>query len=157
MIQEGDYTTRYKEMLRLVTGHDKVRCIETVVANNRQDVEQFHTKYTKEGYEGIMLRTPKSLYQQQYRSKDLLKYKIFKDAEYEVVGHHEGTGGTAVFDCKTKDGKTFGVTMKCSLDEKKEMLSHAQEYYGKQLTVKFQELSLDGIPRFPVGIGFRVD
>jgi len=31
------------------------------------------------------------------------------------------------------------------------------DYYGKQLTVKYQELSADGIPRFPIGLGFRID
>jgi len=31
------------------------------------------------------------------------------------------------------------------------------EYYGKLLTVKYQELSVDGIPRFPIGLGFRMD
>jgi DNA ligase-1 len=157
LIQSETYTDRLQQLSNMTQGLHLVQCIETVEACNRSVVEKLHTLYTTQGYEGVMLRVPSSLYKQQSRSKELLKYKHFKDAEYEVVGHHEGTGGTAVMECKTKEGKIFGVTMKCTTEEKKEMLAHVYEYYGKQLTVKFQELSEEGVPRFPVGIGFRVD
>jgi hypothetical protein len=30
-------------------------------------------------------------------------------------------------------------------------------FIGKQLTVQYQGLSKDGIPRFPVGVGLRMD
>jgi hypothetical protein len=30
-----------------------------------------------------------------------------------------------------------------------------KSYYGKWITVKYQELSKEGVPRFPVGIDFR--
>jgi hypothetical protein len=36
-------------------------------------------------------------------------------------------------------------------------MENVEKYYGKLLTVRYQELSDDGIPRFPVGIGFRID
>jgi DNA ligase-1 len=32
---------------------------------------------------------------------------------------------------------------------------NAAKYIGKKLTVKYQELTKDGIPRFPVGIAIR--
>jgi DNA ligase-1 len=88
------------------------------------------------------------------RSKDLLKYKLFKDDEFEVVGHHEGQGGIPIFECNIKD-KTFSVAMKGTTESKKERMDNVTEFYGKLLTVKYQELSADGIPRFPVGIAFR--
>jgi Flp pilus assembly protein CpaB len=37
----------------------------------------------------------------------------------------------------------------------KDVTKHPAKYIGKELTVRFQELSDDGIPRFPVGISFR--
>jgi ATP-dependent DNA ligase len=157
LIQSDVYTDRLQTLSTITQGLKMVHCIGTVEACNREAIERLHSLYTIQGYEGIMLRVPNGLYKQQSRSKELLKYKHFKDAEYEVVGHHEGTGGTAVFECKTKEGKIFGVTMKCTTEEKKDMLKRVHEYYGKQLTVKFQELSEDNIPRFPVGIGFRMD
>jgi DNA ligase-1 len=67
-----------------------------------------------------------------------------------------GKGDIAVFECQAGD-KTFGVMMKATNEDKQEMLEHIQDYYGKWLTVKYQELSKDGIPRFPVGVGFRIE
>jgi DNA ligase-1 len=45
--------------------------------------------------------------------------------------------------------------MKGTTESKKERMENVEEFYGKLLTVKYQELSADGIPRFPVGIAFR--
>jgi DNA ligase-1 len=129
-----------------------VNLIETKIAKNSEDIELLHDYYTKQGYEGIMLRN-NAIYKDG-RTKDLLKYKKFFDAEFKVVGHHEGNGGIPIFDCAVGD-KTFGVAMKGDMSSRKERMEHVTDYYGKMLTVKYQELSLDGIPRFPVGICFR--
>ena len=104
-----------------------------------------------------MVRIPSGLYKQQCRSKDLLKYKHFKDDEFKVVGVHEGNGGIAVFECITPSGRTFGVNMKCTKEQKQDYLANFEEYRGKMLTVKYQELTDDGVPRFPVGNEFRID
>ena len=137
--------------------------IETIEVTTMKQIEDAHTHYTNNGYEGIMIRT-NGLYKHG-RSKDLLKYKKFKDSEYLVIGHTEGTGahaGTAIFLCQVENqtgnqNKTFHVVMNGPLEKRREMLQHVTDYYGKFLTVKYQELSTDGIPRFPIGLGFRID
>ena len=136
--------------------------VETRQAKSMADIDALHEYFTglTSPYEGVMIRTIGGVYKQQGRSKDLQKYKKFHDEEFEVVGYHEGTGahaGTPIFDCRSKANpdKTFGVTMSGSIDSRKEMMKTIQSYIGKQLTVKYQELSPDGIPRFPVGIAFR--
>ncbi len=139
---------------------DQLICVDTKVANTIDDLEKYHTYYTNQSYEGIMIRTMGGVYKQQGRSKDLQKYKKFHDDEFIVTGYHEGSGahaGTPIFECfsKVNPGKTFGVTMQGTIESKKEMLKNIDKYIGKQLTVKYQELSVDGIPRFPVGIAFR--
>ena len=45
--------------------------------------------------------------------------------------------------------------MQGTLENKRQMMENVREYYGKMLTVKYQEKSNEGIPRFPVGIVFR--
>jgi ATP-dependent DNA ligase len=97
-----------------------------------------------------------ALYKEGARSKDLLKYKKFKDGEFEVVGHHLAKIGTPIpiFECKCGE-KIFSVMMKEDLANKNKRMKNIAEYYGKLLTVKYQELTNDGIPRFPVGISFR--
>jgi DNA ligase-1 len=131
--------------------------IETIEVTKMTEIEDAHFHYTDYGYEGIMIRG-NGLYKHG-RSKDLLKYKKFKDSEYLVVGHTEGTGahaGTAIFTCQS-ESKTFNVVMNGPLEKRREMLKCVNDYYGKYLTVKYQELSVDGIPRFPIGLGFRID
>lgn len=132
--------------------------VETKKVNSVKEIEAYHASCVLRGYEGIMIRTPGGLYRQT-RSKDLLKYKHFKTEEFKVVGHTVGKEGIPVFECLSSEGtkgKTFGVMMKSTLEEKKAMLSEVESYYGKWLTVKYQELSKDGVPRFPVGIDFRM-
>ena len=132
--------------------------IDTIEVTTMKHIEDAHTHYTEYGYEGIMIRGNGPY--KHGRSKDLLKYKKFKDSEYMVVGHAEGTGahaGTAIFVCNNGNGKTFNVVMNGPLEKRREMLKHVDDYYGKLLTVKYQELSVDGIPRFPIGLGFRID
>jgi DNA ligase-1 len=158
------YSERY-QVLKGAFGqtiYSKLILVETNVANSKRDIEDFHTHYTSliNPYEGVMIRTPNGAYKQQGRSKDLQKYKKFMDEEFEVVGHHEGTGahaGTAIFECRSNmnQSKIFSVTMQGTLESKRQMMENVLNYYGKMLIVKYQEKSDDGIPRFPVGLTFR--
>jgi DNA ligase-1 len=158
------YSERY-QVLKGAFGrtiYSKLILVETTIANSKRDIEDFHTHYTNliNPYEGVMIRTPSGSYKQQGRSKDLQKYKKFMDEEFEVVGHHEGTGahvGTPIFECKSNvnQSKIFSVTMQGTLESKRGMMENVRNYYGKMLTVKYQEKSSEGIPRFPVGITFR--
>lgn len=158
------YSERY-QVLRGSFGdtiYSKLILVETNVANSKRDIEDFHTHYTNlaNPYEGVMIRTPNGAYKQQGRSKDLQKYKKFMDEEFEVIGYHEGTGahaGTPIFECKSNvdANKIFSVTMRGTLESKRHMMENVLKYYGKMLTVKYQEKSSEGIPRFPVGIAFR--
>jgi DNA ligase-1 len=133
---------------------DPIIVVPASVITKPSQIETKHADYAAKGYEGIMIRNPLSLYQEQIRSKDLLKYKLFKEQEYEVIGHMEGKGGIPVFICET-NGKTFQVMVKSTMEDKKNSMEHVTSFYHQWLTVKYQELSKDGIPRFPVGIGFR--
>ena len=53
--------------------------------------------------------------------------------------------------------KTFHGTPACSIEEKKEMWKNKDQYLNKDwiCTVKYFGKSDEGIPRFPVIIGFR--
>jgi DNA ligase-1 len=151
------YEDRYELLINYLNVDNYLKLVKTYEVKSRNEMDKLHTEFVKEGYEGIMLRNPHGLYKQKNRSKDLIKYKHFKDADYVIVGHHEGTGGIPVFECVNNDNKKFSVNMKCTMEEKREMMENVTQYYGKKLIVKYQELSEDNIPRFPVGIGIRAD
>jgi len=157
IVCEGTFEERYKRLIGLKDMN--LVLTESRPVHSVDEIERYHEDCVERGYEGIMIRNPKGLYKQA-RSKDLLKYKHFKTDEFLVVGHTVGKGDIVVFECSTKETKNekrFGVMMKATLEDKQEMLTNIQEYYGKWLTVKYQELSKDGVPRFPVGIGWRID
>jgi len=118
----------------------------------------WHKKWTEIGFEGTMIRNKKGKYIQKHRSKDLQKYKDFLDAEFKIIGGTEATGndvGTIVFQCVTDDNKPFTVRPKGSRDIRRQWLRDINNLIGKLLTVRYQNLSDDGIPIFPVGLEIR--
>jgi hypothetical protein len=82
-----------------------------------------------------------------------LKHKSFIDEEYTIKdicegdGNRTGTAGYMVFE--TADGKPFKSNVKGTWDETAEMLKSKKELIGKQATIKYFNLTPDGIPRFP--------
>ncbi|KAK7194400.1 DNA ligase k alpha [Novymonas esmeraldas] len=91
------------------------------------------------------------------RSGTLLKYKVMQDAEYMIVGAVEGAGkwkgSLGAFICVTPDTKhRFTVTpASTDVDKRRMWRTWRAAYKGKALTVQYQEITPDGVPRFPVG------
>jgi DNA ligase 1 len=129
---------------------------ETLV--DEEDMLKYHTEIIRLGFEGTMLRDPNSTYSINHRSAGLLKYKDFLDDDFEITNVVSGVAkfkDCGIFECRTKDGQIFSVTPQGTLEEKQEYLKKSKELIGQLLKVKYQNLSEDGIPRFPVGIGIR--
>lgn len=125
-------------------------------------------RYMQEGFEGLMVRHCGSPYAIASRSPDLFKYKLFYDDEFKIIDIWEDKDGNAMFTCETAVGKAlacngrvvstrkeFHCTPKRSHSLRKEMLQSPWEYIGKWLTVKYQDLTIDEIPTFPVGLDVR--
>ena len=123
------------------------------------ELEETHKTYVEEGYEGLIIRSQDGKYEPDHRSSSLLKLKSFKDDEFEIVDFKEGKGNdknTVIFTCKTnEDSKFFEVRPRGTREERRKMFENGKSYIGKSLTVKYFELTDDGIPRFPVGIAVR--
>ena len=135
-----------------------LKLLPTDVANNLDDVKRLHAEYVADGYEGLILRNKAGLYKVGHRSADLQKYKEFKDDEYKIVGFKEGDGiekGCVIWVCETKDKKPFSVRPRGTHEDRAAAFKTASKAVGKKLTVRFQELTEDGIPRFPVGLAIR--
>jgi DNA ligase-1 len=131
--------------------------VQTEVCDSIEDMKRKHNEYILNGFEGIMLRNKKGHYRN-VRSVDLQKYKEFKDEEYRVIGFKEGQGleeGCVVWICSTPTDKTFLCRPRGTRIERQKLFQNGNHYIGQYLTVRFQELTDDDIPRFPVGIAFR--
>jgi DNA ligase-1 len=117
---------------------------------SEDDVMDLYEGYVDAGFEGQMLRT-NGKYENK-RSKFLMKHKSFIDEEYTIKGIVEGEGnrtgtvGYMVFE--TVDGKPFKSNVKGTWDETAEMLKNKKKLIGKQATIKYFNLTPDGIPRF---------
>jgi DNA ligase-1 len=135
--------------------HPHCRIVETYKVPSEAVVTELYEKYVEEGYEGQMLRLD-SKYENK-RSKTLLKHKSFVDEEYTILdicegeGNRTGTAGYMVFE--TAEGKPFKSNVKGTWDETAEMLKNKKQLIGKQATIKYFNLTPDGIPRFPFVIG----
>ncbi|HEX4453040.1 MAG TPA: DNA ligase, partial [Kofleriaceae bacterium] len=107
------------------------------------------------GGEGLMLRQPGSKYAVG-RSNTLLKVKTFHDTEARVIGHapgagkHKGRLGALIV--QLPDGVQFNVGTGFSDAERE-----APPAIGAVITFRYQELSNDGVPRFPSYVGERLD
>jgi DNA ligase-1 len=135
-----------------------LKMVTTEVCEKKEGLKTLHDKYVSEGFEGIMLRNKAGLYKVGQRSSDLQKYKEFEDQEYEITGFSSGTGveeGCVIWECKTKSGQKFMCRPRGTREERVELYGNGGAYIGKMLNVRFQELSNDGLPRFPVGICVR--
>lgn len=143
-----------KRASRLVE-HGSIVRVPTYRVANEDEMRAYHGQFCQDGYEGTMVRSGgDDPYRFQYRSASLLKVKDFQTEEFEIVGAEEGVGkseGQATFICQTATGQTFGCRCKGTDAMRREQWTHRKQYVGKWLTVKFQTLSDEGIPVFPVG------
>jgi DNA ligase-1 len=151
----------FRERLKLFNSvkGDNTVIVETIETDNgNDDIHEYMQDYIVRGYEGIIIRNPDGMYKPGGRSKDLLKYKEFIDAEFEIISYYYGIGKNAnipTFTCRVKKDLTVDVLLKGELEEKRKI--DPESYIGKMMTVKFQGYTDDGIPRFPVGLGLQID
>ena len=132
--------------------------VETRWVRTKSDLPVVHKQYMDAGYEGTMIREASSVYEIGKRSNYLLKLKDFKTDEYKVIGMRECVGkdvGTPIWVCTTENGQEFTVRPEGTQEKRRDMFKNGDRYIGKMLTVKYQNLTDLGVPRFPVGIAFR--
>ena len=139
---------------------DKEDClviVETTQVGSREHLDELYGDYVEHGYEGQMIRLDGPY--ENKRSSKLLKRKEFVDEEYEILGYDEGTGnreGTVKhFKFKNKDGREFNSNVKGTFEYMAELLERGEELIGKQATIKYFNLTPDGVPRFPYVIAIR--
>lgn len=117
--------------------------------------------YLAKGYEGVMVRDMHGLYGFGKRSDSLQKVKKFYEEEYRIIDIIEGKGKlkghVGSFVCDLGNGKTVKAKMGGDQAELKRMFENPDTCIGHMLTVKFQEKTKNGIPRFPVGKALRWD
>jgi ATP-dependent DNA ligase len=147
------------ELEELLLSPEPLRLLPYDEARADADIHQHHDRYVQLGFEGLMVRTPSAPYQHK-RTRELLKLKNFYDEEATVVGAEEGEGvevGCVVWVLTDAQGRRFKARPRGSHERRRQQYLDRDQYLGRQLTIRYQEKTADGIPRFPVGIDFRTD
>lgn len=152
-----EFSERTNVINGTIRGNKTIVKVKTYNCKTEKDMLAKYNEFMTQNYEGIMIRNMKGKYKLKHRSNDLIKLKPFQDHEYKIVGFKEGTGrdkGCVIWICDNGSGKQFNVRPKGSMEERKDLFDNGNDYIGKMLTVRFQEL-LDDSPRFGIGIGVR--
>lgn len=132
--------------------------VPTWKVENETEVMMYHRDFIAQGFEGTMIRDPLANYEIGKRSYSLLKLKDFVDAEYRIVNVIDGDGsdvGLAIFELETDSGQRFNCRPEGSQENRADLFKNRRSLIGRYMTVRYQELSRDGIPIFPVGVGIR--
>lgn len=152
-----------KESLNIVNGAvNKVGMVDMFVTTDpdRERMVKHSREFVERGYEGAMFRKadePPVL----KRSRSLLKVKTFIDATFEIYGAVSGTGKyegiLGALQARTLDTKKeFEMGSGFSDDQRREIWRLFKAGNLPRLADgKYQELTDDGIPRFPIFKGFR--
>ena len=155
---EADFEDRYVTITAITSGAEYLALVENIRVATEKEIHKCQAQFVEEGYEGAMVRNLTGAYAIGKRSANLQKVKTFLDDEFEIVGFTEGTSGETgcvIWICKIQSGATFRVRPRGTREERQKLFQNGNDYIGKMLTVRYQELTDDGIPRFPVGISIR--
>lgn len=142
----------------LFDGNFPITNCGTSLIYSQDKITEYHNLFLKEGFEGTMVRIPTSIYKVNGRSSELLKYKDFKDIACTIVdigpAKRRPTWARPVVEW---NGKRFACGTKMSHADREEMLKNKADYIGKTAEIRYFEESEEGIPRFPVMVGVRLD
>ncbi|XP_006820400.1 uncharacterized protein LOC100366927 isoform X2 [Saccoglossus kowalevskii] len=132
-----------------------VKVVDQTKCKNKEHLQEELKRINGAGGEGVMIRQPKSKYEN-CRSKTLLKLKTFHDAEARVVGYKEGKGmnqgRVGALRVQMANGKEFSVGSGLTDAQRRKPPKK-----GTIIVYKFQEYSNSGTPRFPTFVGEAAD
>ncbi len=151
----GPFEERVGWLHAVAGSHPSVQVVAHRACEGVDDLRAELARVEALGGEGLMLRQPGSAYVVG-RSTTLLKVKTFHDAEGRVVGHEPGkgkhTGRLGALVVEMADGTRFNVGTGFTDDDRR-----SPPPVDSLVTYRFQELSRDGVPRFPTYVGLAVD
>lgn len=155
------YSKRFDQLRRIIVlDKEHVKVTPTVNVENAADVMTHHEHFVRLGFEGSMVRFDSEGYDIGHRNNQLQKVKDFVDSEFEVLDIVDGDGrfkGAAIFVCRATETETFTVVPEGDMEYRRSLYETRDKILSarKYLTVRYQELSEDGVPIFPVGVSLR--
>ena len=150
------------------------------IATNHGQIIQQHDRHVGMGYEGIMIKKinnglvfgSREYVQTLYKSgknTHILKYKQFIDEEAVILGidniklklkdSDDGNKGIITFVVGDKEGRVYPIRMRdiyvfddVNIISSDELLGRLNGLIRKKITVRYQEVSVGGVPICPLGV-----
>lgn len=149
---------RLRKVRGFIKGLFSCEEVSTYDIRNKQSLLEWHEVNMGQGYEGSIIRWGNEGYKTNGRSSNLLKYKDFQDIALPIIDVTSNevsvNQGTPWFEL---NGKKFKAGCKLSHEDREDLLTNKKDYIGKTGEIRYFELTDDGIPRFPVYLGLRLD
>lgn len=144
----------FSNRIKLIEGlnFESIKIVPTFQVFSLEEIEEHHEKFLSLGYEGTMIRLDLGPYENK-RSKQLLKYKNFKDDEFIILdiiegeGNRSGMAGKLI--CLLPNKKEVGVSMTGTQEFMTQVFKDKNKILGLKATVKFFGYTPDGSLRFP--------
>lgn len=160
------------EILQHLSSSSLIHIVPTQTIERPEQIDTELHKMVEAGYEGLMIRNWKSVYAVGQRSANLQKYKLFEDAEFNIVGYTEGTGiekGLILWEVEipkevqaSTAGQRFMARPRGTHTERAQLYQQAKQsfdtmFLGKKITIRFDGWTSKLIPRDPRAIAIRWD
>ena len=138
----------------------EVVAVPQVEANTVEKVLELEVEYTTKGFEGAMV-LPDIPYYKGRSSNRLMKFKTMQSQDCRIISIYEGEKGSRLEGMMggIKVIQENGVECDCgsgfSDEDRQQFWKYSNEQIGRIAELKFQELSKDGVMRFPIFLRFR--
>lgn len=179
------YEDRMKKLAALTITDSRVVKLLPIRINSEQELLAYEQKCLDEGFEGVILRSPKSPYKcgrSTAREAYMFKLKRFQDAEAVITGFEAKTvnqnpsvvNALGLLEKSTKKENlvevdtlgtllasdlAHGYTLRIGsgLDDalRKTIWTNQSNYVGKVIKYKYFNYNVKDLPRFPIFVGFR--
>lgn len=156
-----DFPTEQEQSQRIsqVNTLEKPECVVLslgVWIKDESHADRYYEDKVREKYEGVVYRNRDGKYEFGKRSYNLLKRKPRQTTEAHVINIEKDRNGWGILHCELENGVEFKCQMKVDAGDKNYRLyENALELITQWIEFEFEELSDDGVPTKPVGIGIR--
>lgn len=160
MVSDLPFIDRYNNLIKIVEDMDDpcVVLVPTYKIHDQKELDEYYDIFMQLGYEGAMVRWGDDGYKPNARVDNLLKVKIFKDVDLEIIDVVESDRvpgqGIVVIEF---DGHRSKTGSKLSHKERADLWTNKDDYIGKLANITYFELTDKGGLRFPVFKGVRID
>lgn len=141
-------------------GELRIQFVPQILVSGYDNMIKLHNDYVEEGWEGLVIRDPNSLYRPNGRTNDMIKIKKYSDMEVKVIDYELGLRGSEdmTFRCILPNGIEFLAKPFGDKNIKEDyVVNFDKEYKNRSATIKYFCLSDSGVPLQPSLKCFRLE